>query len=40
MALVWNGYGKARVRMLRLERRGDIHEIKISHDSHSPRRRV
>ena len=28
MALVWNGYGKARVRMLRLERRGDIHEIK------------
>jgi len=28
MALVWNGYGKARVRMLRLERRGDTHEIK------------
>jgi len=28
MTLSWNGYGKSRVRLLRLERRGDTHEIK------------
>ncbi|MGO9641099.1 MAG: factor-independent urate hydroxylase [Candidatus Acidiferrales bacterium] len=28
MTLAWNAYGEARVRLFRLERRGDTHEIK------------
>jgi urate oxidase len=28
MNLAWNGYGKSYVKLLRLERRGDLHEIK------------